>query len=193
MNNPEFVKIGDKKYKINTDFRIAIKCNEISQDSNINSYEKSLAIIYLLYGDDGLNDSDNYEKLLLLAYKYLNCGIEKMDSTEEPDMDFTQDKKLIESSFKYDYGYNPYQMEYLHWWDFYNDLCNLSNSELGSCCALNKVRNLRTYDTSQIKDIALREKIEKAKEQVALEKVKDKRTEEQKRLDELFEKQLKGE
>ena len=70
MNNPEFVKINDKKYKINTDFRVAIRCNEISLDKNINNYEKTLAIIYLLYGEEGLNDSDNYEQLLKLAYKF---------------------------------------------------------------------------------------------------------------------------
>lgn len=195
MNNPEFVKVNNKKYKINTDFRVAIKCNEISLDNTINSYEKTLAIIYLLYGEEGLNDSDNYEQLLNLAYKYLNCGVEKADNEEqeEPDMDFVQDQKLIESSFKYDYGYNPYQLKYLHWWDFYNDVCNLSNSEFGTCCVLSRVRTLRTYDTSQIKDIDTREKIEKAKERVKLNKQKDTRTKEQIRLDELFEKQLKGE
>lgn len=195
MNNPEFAKVNNKKYKINTDFRVAIKCNEISLDKSINSYEKTLAIIYLLYGEEGLNDSDNYEQLLNLAYKYLNCGVEKADNeeAEEPDMDFVQDQKLIESSFKYDYGYNPYQLKYLHWWDFYNDVCNLSNSEFGTCCVLSRVRTLRTYDTSQIKDIDTREKIEKAKERVKLNKQKDTRTKEQIRLDELFEKQLKGE
>lgn len=195
MNNPEFAKVNNKKYKINTDFRVAIKCNEISLDNTINSYEKTLAIIYLLYGEEGLNDSDNYEQLLNLAYKYLNCGVEKADNEEqeEPDMDFVQDQKLIESSFKYDYGYNPYQLKYLHWWDFYNDVCNLSNSEFGTCCVLSRVRTLRTYDTSQIKDIDTREKIEKAKERVKLNKQKDTRTKEQIRLDELFEKQLKGE
>lgn len=194
MNNPEFAKINNKKYKINTDFRVAIKCNEISLDNTINSYEKTLAIIYLLYGEEGLNDSDNYEQLLNVAYKYLNCGIEKANNEEpeEPDMDFVQDKRLIESSFKYDYGYNPYQMKYLHWWDFYNDVCNLSNSEFGSCCVLSRVRTLRTYDTSQIKDLETREKIEKAKQRVALHKVKEQRSEEQIKLDKLFEEQLKG-
>lgn len=195
MNNPEFAKINNKKYKINTDFRVAIKCNEVSLDNTINNYEKTLAIIYLLYGEEGLHDSDNYEQLLNVAYKYLNCGVEKADNEEpeEPDMDFVQDQKLIESSFKYDYGYNPYQLKYLHWWDFYNDVCNLSNSEFGTCCVLSRVRTLRTYDTSQIKDIDTREKIEKAKERVKLNKQKDTRTKEQIRLDELFEKQLKGE
>ena len=194
MNNPKFVKINNKKYKINTDFRVALKCNEIALDSNINDYERPLAIIYLLYGEEGLRNDQDYEQLLALAIKFLNCGMEKSnDDTEEQDMDFEQDKKLIESSFKYDYKYNPYKMKYLHWWDFYNDLCNLSNSELGNCCILNRVRNLRTYDTTQIKDSVTRLRLEKAKQQVALKKKKDERTNEQKRLDKLFERQLKGE
>ena len=77
MNNPEFVKIGDKRYKINTDFRIAIKCNEISMDENIGDYERLLAIIYLLFGDEGLEDEMNHEKLLELGIKYLQCNKRK--------------------------------------------------------------------------------------------------------------------
>ena len=56
MNNPEFVKIGAKKYKINTDFRVAIECNNIAMNDSIGEYEKSLAVIYKLFGDEGLRD-----------------------------------------------------------------------------------------------------------------------------------------
>jgi hypothetical protein len=87
-------------------------------------------------------------------------------------MDYTEDEKYIRSSFKYDYGYNPYDMEYLSWEEFFNDLNNLSNSEFGTCCILNRVRNLRNYDVSQIKDSKERQKVAKAKEQVALKKYK---------------------
>lgn len=181
MSNPKFVKIGNKKYPINTDFRVAIKCNDVALNNDINNFEKSLAIIYLLYGDEGLKDDNNYEMLLELAFKYLNCGKENIeDDNSVVDMDLKKDERLIESSFKYDYRYNPYKMKYLHWWDFYNDLCNLSNSELGSCCVLNRVRNLRTYDTSQIKDASLKAKIEKAKQQVSLEQKEIKLSDKQK-------------
>lgn len=170
MKYPQYVKIGNKKYKINSDFRVALKCNEVAQDETIGDYERALAIIYLLFGDQGLDDSQNHEKLLELGLKFLCCNKEKNDDNKEPDMDYEEDEELIKSSFKYDYGFNPYQLEYMHWWDFFNDLCNLSNSEFGDCCALNRVRNLRNYDTSKIKDIKEKRKIEKAKEQVALKK-----------------------
>ena len=54
LNNPEYVKVGDKKYKINTDFRVAIECNNIAQDDSIGDTEGPLAIIYKLFGDEAL-------------------------------------------------------------------------------------------------------------------------------------------
>ena len=170
MNYPEYVKINDKKYKINTDFRVAIECQEIALDESISDFERALAIVFKLFGDEGINDTDNYEKLLELAQKYLSCGKE-LDSTnnEEPDMDFMQDIDYIEASFMSDYSIDLTNTE-MHWWKFYNLINGLSNSEMGNCCVLNRVRNLRTYDTKDIKDAKELEKIKKAKEQVALKK-----------------------
>ena len=170
MNYPEYVKINDKKYKINTDFRVAIECQEIALDESISDFERALAIVFKLFGDDGINDTDNYEKLLELAQKYLSCGKEvDSASNEEPDMDFTQDMDYIEASFMSDYSIDLTNTE-MHWWKFYNLINGLSNSEMGNCCVLNRVRNLRTYDTKDIKDAKELEKIKKAKEQVALKK-----------------------
>lgn len=188
MKYPTSVKVNGKIYPLNSDFRVAIRCNEIYTDNSITNAEKSLAVIYLLFGDEGLSNEQDYEKLLELGCKFLMCGMEPKETTnEEPDMDYIQDEKYIESSFKYDYGYDPYKMDYLHWWEFFNDLNNLSNSETGSCCVLSRVRNLRTFDTSKIKDYKERQKIEKAKKQVALKKkTKTSFTEEQKRNNEEF-------
>ena len=190
MNNyPEYAEINDKRYKINTDFRFAIECQDIATDENISDYERALAIIYKLFGDDGIDDFNNYDKLLEIATKYLSCGKEVDNKNEEPDMDFVQDKGYIESSFKYDYKYNPYELEYLHWYEFYNDLSNLSNSEMGNCCVLNRVRNLRNYDTKEIKDPKERKKVEEAKKQVALKKEHKKREfseKEQKNMEEFY-------
>lgn len=166
------IQIGDTIYEANTDFRIAIECNRIAKDDTIGDFERALAIIYTIFGEKGLDNVEHYEKLLKWAKKWLSCGQEVVGSNEQPDMDFIEDEKYIKSSFKYDYGYNPYDMEYLSWEDFFNDLNNLSNSEFGNCCVLSRIRNLRTYDVSQIKDNKERQKIAKAKESVALKKYK---------------------
>lgn len=170
MNYPEFVRIENKKYKINTDFRIAIECQDIATNVDIGDYERALAIIYKLYGDEGIKSPNHYEKLLELGTKYLSCGKEvEAKNNEEPDMDFTQDMDYIEASFMSDYNIDLSNVK-MHWWKFYNLINGLSNSEMGNCCVLNRVRNLRTYDTKDIKDPKDLERIKRAKQQVALKK-----------------------
>lgn len=177
MKCPEFIKVGDKQYKINTDFRVAIECNRIAQDETIGDYERALAIIYKLYGKDALNDFENHERIMKLTQKYLTCGKE-LESNEEPDMDFIEDMDYIEASFMSDYNIDLSDTN-MDWYKFNNLMNGLSNSELGDCCVLNRIRNLRNYDTRQIKDSKEREKIEKAKEKVALKKKIKKITKEQ--------------
>lgn len=171
LNNPEYVKIGDKKYKINTDFRVAIKCNEIAQDDSIGDKERALAVIYKLFGDEGLNDEQNWQKLLELAKRYLTLNKENANTynDNEIDMDFSEDMAYIEASFMSDYKIDLANTK-MHWWKFYTLLEGLSNSELGDCCILNRIRNLRTMDISKISDNKERERLAKAQEMVSLKK-----------------------
>ena len=190
MNNyPEYAEINDKRYKINTDFRVAIECQNIATDESISDYERALAIIYKLFGDDGIDDFNNYDKLLEIAIKYLSCGKELDNKVnEKPDMDFSQDMDYIEASFMSDYNIDLANTE-MHWYKFYNLINGLSNSEMGNCCVLNRVRNLRNYDTKEIKDPKERKKVEEAKKQVALKKEHKKREfseKEQKNMEEFY-------
>ena len=156
MNYPEYVIIDGEEYKINTDFRIALKCDEIARDEEIGDYERPLAIIYLLFGDKGLDNKRHYGKLFEYAQKYLACGneefLKKRKRNEKNDLDLVKCEGLIKSSFKFDYQYDPYKNKYLHWYEFYNDLMNLSTSEFGTCCILNRVVDILNQDLSQIKD-----------------------------------------
>ena len=174
MNNyPEYAEVDGKTYKINTDFRVAIECNRIAEDSSIGDYERAMAIVYILFGEEALNTPEHQEKLLKIALKFLACGkeVEGKDNKEQPDMDFIQDMDYIEASFMSDFHIDLANTK-MHWWKFFNLINGLSNSELGNCCILNRIRNLRNYDLSQIKDNKERQKMAKAKEQVALKKYK---------------------
>lgn len=162
MNNPQYVKVDDKLYKINTDFRIALECNNIAEDKTIGEYERALAIIYKLFGEDGL-DCENQNKLLELAMKYLLLGNDKKElkneNKEKYELDFNKCIGLIKASFKFDYKYDPYELEYLHWYDFYNDLASLSTSEFGNCCILNRVTSILNQEPKEIKDNKQRQKL----------------------------------
>lgn len=163
MSYPEYAKVGEKLYKINTDFKVAIRCEKVA-NSNIGDTERALAIIYLLYGDEGLKNPQDYEELLQKGVTYLRCGQDQEDiESGEKDMDFEQDKSYIKASFYTDYGIKNVYDSDMHWWEFI-DLMN----GLKEDCVLNRVRNIRTYDTSGIKDPKLQREWQKQKRAVAL-------------------------
>ena len=185
---PEYVEIEGKQYKINTDFRYAIECNRIAEDKTIGDFERALAVIYTLYGDEGLDNPNHYDKLLKLGLKYLQCGKEAKGIVDtKKDMDYIQDMDYIEASFMSDYHIDLPSTK-MHWWKFYNLMNGLSNSEMGNCCVLNRIRNLRNFDLNEIKDQKERQKIMKAQQSVALKQDEPviKMTEEQKKSSEEF-------
>ena len=173
MSNPEYARIRNKLYKINTDFKVALKCDEIDR-SNVREEEKTLAIIYLLYGDEGLNNYNDYEELIKKAVKYLLCGKEPNEDNEKPDMDYEQDKSYIKASFYTDYGIPNIYNTNMHWWEF----CDLMNG-LTENCVLNRVRYIRSYDTSDIKDQKTLRMWKKQKQSVALKEKEPNMTKEQ--------------
>lgn len=180
MNNPQYVKVDDKLYKINTDFRVALECNKIAEDKSIGDLERALAIIYKLFGEEGL-DCQNQNKLLELAMKYLLLGNNKKElkseNKEKYELDFNKCIGLIKASFKFDYKYDPYELEYLHWYDFYNDLESLSTSEFGNCCILNRVTSILNQEPKEIKDNKQRQKLIEAQKLLSQKYCKQKEVE----------------
>jgi hypothetical protein len=165
------IQIEDTIYEANTDFRIAIRCNEIAQDNNIGDFERVLGIICTMFGPEALDNPEHYEKLLKWIKNYLSCGEDIKDVNEQPDMDYVEDMDYIEASFMSDYQIDLENTE-MDWHKFNKLINGLSNSELGNCCILNRIRNLRNYDPKDIQDSKERQKIMDAKKQVELKKYK---------------------
>lgn len=108
-------------------------------------------------------DCKNQNKLLELGMKYLLLGNDKKEpkseNKEKYELDFNKCIGLIKASFKFDYKYDPYELEYLHWYDFYNDLESLSTSEFGNCCILNRVTSILNQEPKEIKDNKARQRL----------------------------------
>ena len=165
------IQIEDTIYEANVDFRNAIRCNEIATDETIGDFERVLGIICTMYGPNAIDNPNHYEKLLKWALKYLSCGKEVEDTKEKPDMDYVEDMDYIEASFMSDYQIDLENTE-MDWQKFNKLMNGLSNSELGNCCVLNRIRNLRNFDLNTIKDAKEKQKMAKIKQQFALKKNK---------------------
>ena len=115
-------------------------------------------------------ECDNQARLVELAIQYLSLGKEqkglKTENNDKFEMDFQKCIGLIKSSFKFDYKYDPYKLDYLHWYDFYNDLENLSTSEFGNCCIFNRVNSILHQNPADIKDTKARTELMELKEEL---------------------------
>lgn len=162
---PKYAKIDDRVYKINTDFKVAIECNRVIENINMNDHERALRIIYLLFGDKGLNSENDYQRLVEVAKKYLRGTDEepKGNGDEPQDWDIVQDyQKFIVPSFWECYKINLKKTK-MHYWEWWNFLNGLSEN-----CIFNRIRFIRSYDLSSIKDPKFKETMIKLKEQYKL-------------------------
>lgn len=191
MNDyPKYIQVEGKKYAINTDFRVALNCDEIvRQNGESKEYETALALIYKLFGeeclDDVLNEVIPIDSVLKILKKYLWCGKTEEDlvNDKEPSMDFKQDMGYIRASFMSDYQIDL-SKEKMHWWQFNDYLQGLTEHS-----AMNRIRYVREEPLKGKKGEELQRWIE-MKKAVAL---KAEKTEEQKRLDKLFQERMKKE
>lgn len=159
---PEFAEVCGREYKINTDYHVALQCFEIINDETIDDYERALAIIYLLFG---FVPDENADLFLEKAKLFLRCGKPEsdIDDDEEKDIDFNFDSGYIMASFMSDYKIDLSAVQEMHFWQYIDLIGGLTKN-----CVMSRVRELRNYDLSEIKDAQQREEMARAKESVRL-------------------------
>lgn len=157
---PEYANINGQRYKLNTDFRVGLRCFSVVEDGTVCDEERALAVIYLLFGF--IPDAD-LELFLEKAQIFLQCGKTTEEHREQKkDMDFEHDRAYINASFMSDYKIDLNTAK-MHWWQF----CELIQG-LTEHCALSRVREIRNYNLNDIKDTQARIKMAMAQESVAL-------------------------
>ena len=172
---PYYAEIDNKQYKINTDYKVALACFEAINDEEITDIERPFALIGLLFGEDA--DIQNTEEAMRIVKQYLQCGKEEQENeTKVPDFDFEYDRDFINASFMSDYNIDLENTP-MHWWKFCSLISGLTDTSI-----LNKVRDVRNMDISEIKDTKTKQKLIKQKQRVAIPIKHTK--EEQKEIDE---------
>jgi len=153
----KYALIQGEKYEINTDFRVAIKCDEILNNPNIDDLDRGILVTGLLFGVD----SPYCEEALEKAKKYLENG-----ATGEG-------KKILDFKQHWDYYYGAFRSQYgidlnkdeLHYHDFVS-LCKTLKNQ-----SINDVIEILTYDMSEVKDPKQRRKIVEAQQKLKVKEV----------------------
>lgn len=169
-SDPTYVVYKNHRYEIDTDYKTALRCLELSGDETVSDMERVLGIEYMLFGVLP-RDNEEVEYLFNKAKLYLQCGEpEEVHLHRKRDMDFEQDYNFIEASFQSDYDIDL-STTHMSWWRFMRLLSGLTDKSV-----LSRVRQIRNQDLSEIKDPKYRSELARAKEQLAL---KEKWTEEE--------------
>lgn len=160
MTYPEAIEVNGHEYPINTGFEYGIACFKCINDPDLTEVERAFGVLGILYRE--IPPDEDLQEALRLAIKYLQCGDEPKPGHRKPDMDFEFDEKYIKSSFLSDYRIDLDEAD-MHWWKFCTLLQGLSDD-----CILNRVRDIRNYDISTVKDPKARQKLIQAQRDLAL-------------------------
>ena len=160
MRYPEYAEVKGIKYKINTDYRVALRCFEVIEDTSISDQERALAVVFLLFGETPIEEMGEF---LRIAGDYLRCGEkETTQEARERDIDFTADEKYIVASFMSDYHIDLASTD-MHFWQYIQLIQGFTENAI-----MSRVRDIRNFDMSELKDPAQRAKMAKAKATLAL-------------------------
>ena len=147
-------------YPINTDYRVALKCIKIYKDNTLSGIEKYFAIEYLLLGENvDINDCAILQPKI---DAYLRCGKEENDSEEEITYDYIQDEILTKTSIRQCYHINLNEIK-MHWYE-YNELIGGLTEET----VINRYREIRGKNPSEIQDEKQRNKLIEIQNKIAI-------------------------
>lgn len=167
---PQSVKIGDKEYRIKTDYRDWIKFYQTAFSGNSDGAQLA-KIICSIYIDVPRNLSGAL-KAMLDFYTIEKKGAGTDDASNRLKVfDFDCDSWLIYAAFLQQYRIDLTEVK-MHWWTFKTLLDNLSEDTL-----FVKVMQFRCKDISKIKDKEMRQYYLQMKRRYALP---DNRTEKEK-------------
>lgn len=157
----EYALIDGERYKINSDFKIALKCDEVLNDRTLNDTERGIKITGLLFG----KDSPYNDEALRKARIFLSGGDDKEGNDEKRVIDFNQHYNLVYSAFISQYGIDL-NKDNLHYQEFLMLLQGLKGQ------VLNDVVEILTYDLSEVKDHKQKRKIIEAQKQFKIKEPK---------------------
>ena len=156
---PVSVVVKGKRYKINADFKTALKIINYSEE-----VQGVKLMIYALKTFYVEVPKDIEGAILAMRNFYNSSGNEnKKMVRKEPLFSFVKDADLIFSSFYSQYGINLTQ-DNLHWYVFVALLRGICGDNVFS-----RVLEIRSFDLSDVKDEAQKKKLAALKQKYSLE------------------------
>lgn len=179
-NIDKIVKMRIKE-EFNTNFKNSILFELLMQESNLSNKAKVYQALKIYYPNaKQITDIDKAIDNILWFYK---CGKEEKEEVNQKETkrnikriySYEFDNELIYSAFKYQYGIDLQDIEYLHWWKFKALFNGLKKDN-----KIVEIMGYRAMNISKIKDKEMKKHYKKLQE---IYKLPDMRSEEEKETD----------
>ena len=108
-------------YEVNTSFRIGIQVFLVQYDKELNEYEKSDALIWLLFDDREHPDGEELQECVLNGWFHDKSG---SSQDKRRLIDYDVDQWRIYADFRQIYGIDL-SLDDMHWWMFNGLLWNM--------------------------------------------------------------------
>lgn len=169
---PNKVRVEDKEYDINSDFRTSILFELLMQDDNLSEEDKLYYALNLYYPILPQNINKAVEEILW----FYKCGKEVDSNSSSRGKNkvigqiysFEHDDDYIYSAFLDQYGIDLQDIEFLHWWKFKAMFKALKEDN-----EIVKIIGYRSIDLSKVKDKSQREYYKNMKQLYEIPKSKN--------------------
>ncbi len=162
MPYPELVEIGNREYKINTDFLLWIEIERLLWDREMPAYKKLVKILALAYPVLPPTPTDALEKVIwFLCMGEVGQGEEQKGAFAKA-FDLREDFEYIRAGFLEQFGIELLETK-MHWWQFRRLLTCLDGESRFA-----QIVTYRTTDTGKIKNREARAFFEKMKKRYRL-------------------------
>lgn len=149
---PTTVDVGNKEYKINSDFRYGILFQLLMQDNELSDKDKYIKSIELYYPE--VPPKEHRDEAIEKIMWFYRCGkdISKSKGNGKGKSvtqiySFEYDDDYIYAAFMDQYGIDLQDIDYLHWWKFKAMFKGLKEDN-----EIVKIMGYRAMDLSKIKD-----------------------------------------
>lgn len=146
---PTSVKVDNKEYKINSDFRTSMLFEMMMLDGELDKKEKITNALQLYYPIAPTNINEAVKKLIW----FYSCGKDNKkhkgtgSTVTEQIYSYEYDDSYIYSAFLTQYNIDLQDIEFLHWWKFKAMFKSLKDDNM-----IVKIMGYRSLDINSIKD-----------------------------------------
>lgn len=160
---PRQVRIGDRVYHLNTDYRQILKIFAYLQDESLPEFVRWHVALGLFY--DAELPEENLEEAIRYFCSFVNCGAEDTDTPGTPLISWEQDAQDIVADVNKVAGQEIRALPYLHWWTFMSWFYGIGEGNLSTLVSirdkLNRGKKLEPWEQEYCRRNRKRIKLQK--------------------------------